>query len=495
MWAGAGLRATPAAPLSFAFYLTLAKEAHVLTLLRHLGRRIATRATSATTSTEAGVSLIEVLVAMLIFAIIAVGVGYGLVTSLYLGNDARSRETAVNLAAQEIDLARSASNVFVVLNLDTTVVQNGTTFTVHRATDWETTSGTDGNCGSGGGQLRYRRVNVTVTWDSMRATTPVVRADSALAPGSRINEPGLGTILVSVLTASGRGAAGVTISAVPGLVPNGAAPLSEAPAATDAQGCSYILKVKPGTYTVSALRPNFIDKNQASISTATAGVVAGGATSVAFVYDLAGTVTAHYGTNYPSGSTLLPTNLSTTFRSTYQDYAPVNATNAPSQAFRLYPFSAGYEVFAGSFIAVTPTTPGCISVDPTAWTTPAADGAIGTRVAPVATLPGGTATVDVPLGVLSVAGLGGQYLRAVSTTAPVGTYDPGCGATMTFDFGQLPLDAATQIGLPYGSWTFFFGASSALQVIPVPALSLVMLTRGSAAAGVVTLDPRTVVAP
>jgi prepilin-type N-terminal cleavage/methylation domain-containing protein len=444
---------------------------------------------------DAGITLIEVLIAMMIFAIIAVGVAYGLITALYLGNDARSRETAVNLAAQEIDLARTSSDVFAVLSRDTTVVQNGTTFTVHRATAWETTSGADGNCGSGGGQLRYRRVNVSVTWDSMRATTPAVRADSALAPGSRINDPDLGTILVSVLTASGGGAAGVTISAVPGAIPNGAAALTEAPAATDSAGCSYVLKVKPGTYKVSASRSNFIDKDQAVISTATAGVVAGGATSVSFVYDLAGSITVNYGTNYTSGATLLPTNLSTTFRSTYQDYARVNATNAPAQTFQLHPFSAGYEVLAGTYIAATPTTPGCISVDPTAWATPAADGAIGTRVAPVATLPGGSANVDVSLGVLSVAGLGDQYLRAVSATAPVGTYDPGCGDVMSFDFGKLPSGATTQIGLPYGSWKLFYGSTITTATTPVPDPSVLLLTRGVFSAGVVTLDPRMVVAP
>ncbi|TFD06672.1 type II secretion system protein [Cryobacterium sp. TMT1-66-1] len=479
-----------AARLRLTLDLILAKEAHVNTLLRHLDRRLATNSNA-----EAGISLIEVLVAMLIFAIIAVGVGYGIVTSLYLSNDARSRESAVNLAAQEIDLARSAPNVFEVLARTSTVVQNGTTFSVHRSTDWETSTGADGNCGSGGGQLRYRRVNVTVTWDSMRATTPVVRADSALAPGSRINDPALGTILVSVLTASGSGAAGVAISAVPNAVPNGAQTLSVAPPATDAQGCSYLLKVKPGTYDVTVSYPNFVNKDQATTSTQTVGVAAGGAASVAFAYDLAGIVTARYGTNVTSGSTLLPSNLSTTFRSTYKPYVAVNATNANVQTFRLHPFAAGYEAFAGSFIAATPSTPGCVSVDPAAWTTPAADGAIGTAVAPVATLPGGGANVDVPLGAFTVAGLAGQYLLAVSQPAGVAAGDPGCALGTTFSFGPLPAGASAQLGLPFGSFALFSGASSATTMAPVPASNLALLTRGSIAGSVVTLDPRLVVAP
>jgi hypothetical protein len=262
------------------------------------------------------------------------------------------------------------------------------------------------------------------------------------------------------------------------------------PAATDTEGCSYLLKVQPGTYDVTVSRPNFVDKDQATSGAQTVGVAAGGAASVAFAYDLAGTVTARYGTNFTSGSTLLPNNLSTTFRSTYQPYTAVNASNANEQTFRLHPF--GYEVFAGRFIAATPSAPGCLSVDPAAWTTPAADGAIGTAVASVATLPGGNATVDVPLGVLTVTGLPGQFLRAESTTAPAGSGDPGCGAPMSYTFGLLPGGTTTQLGLPFGSWTLFSGAASGSETTPVPATSLAVLTRGVAAGGVVTLDPRAV---
>ncbi|WP_161498851.1 type IV pilus modification PilV family protein [Cryobacterium aureum] len=470
----------------------------MLALLRHLGRRIT--AADDTANAEAGISLIEVLVAMLIFAIIAVGVGYGIVTSLYLSNDARSRQVATNLAAQEIDLARSSGDVFSVLDHDSTVVQNGTTFTVRRATAWETTTGVDGNCGSGGGQLRYRHLNVTVTWNSMRASTPAVRADSALAPGSRINDPTLGTILVSVLTAAGSGAAGVAISAVPNAVPNGAQTLSVAPPATDAQGCSYLLKVKPGTYDVSAFRPDYVDKNQATIPVRTVGVAAGAAASVSFAYDLAGTLTATYGTNVSTGTTLLPSDLHTTWRSTYAAYTPRNASTVTTQTFRLHPFASGYQVFAGTYVAPTPAVPatlatqGCVSVDPAAWTTPAADGAIGPAAPQVATLPGGAASVNVPLGVFTVTGLAGQYLRAVSQPAGIAPGDPGCALGTVYTFGPLPVGATAQLGLPFGSFTLFSGITSGTQTIPVIASTVTLQTRGSSGA-VLTLDPRTVVTP
>jgi type II secretory pathway pseudopilin PulG len=446
---------------------------------------------------DEGITLIEVLVAMMVFAIIAVGVAYGLITALYLGNDARSRETATNLAAQEIDLARATSDVFAVVDNDKTVVQNGTTFRLQRVTSWITTTNPDGICGSGGGQLRYKRVNVTVTWDSMRASTRPVRADSALAPGTKLNDPAFGTILVSVLTAAGTGASGVAVSAVPASIPNGAATLTVAPVATDAQGCSYVLKVKPGNYAVSIARSNYLDRGQSATPATTVSVMAGGAASVSFSYDLAQTITANYAPGFLAGTLLIPSNLDTTFRSSYGLYTPGAVTNATSVAFRLHPFGAGYEVFAGKYVAASSTSAGCLSVDPAEWITPAADGAIGSPAPRVGTVPGGAASVNMRMGVVMVSGLSGKYLRAVSQTGAATTGDPGCAVAASYTFGLLPAGLQAQIALPFGSWNLYSGDTATSQTVAVPAAQLTVVSRGGpvAADGIVTLDPRMVVLP
>jgi hypothetical protein len=428
---------------------------------------------------------------MMVFAVIAVSVAYSLTLALALVNDARSREVAANLAAQELDLDNAAADVFTLVDTDKTIVVNQTTFHLHRDVNWITSTGVDANCGSGGGQLQYKRLNVSVTWDGMRSITAPVHSDTVVAPGNKINDPTLGTILVSVLTASGNGSSGVTVTAIPSVPPNGAVPVTDVPDPTDAQGCSYVLKVVPGNYDVKISRANSIEADQGATRTKTVGVGAGAAASVAFQYDLPATFTAKYGANFTSGSTLIPNNMDTTVRSTYGVYTTAATTNSLSRVITLHPFTAGYEPIAGAYIAPAGTAPTCLSPDPARWITPALDGAIGHTPYAVSALPGGAADLPVPMGIAAVTGLSGKYLKAVSqATAPL-TGDPGCNTTMTYTFGALG-SGNQQIGLPYGSWLLYWGTSSSQNTL-VPATSLTVLNRGVVAStGVVTFDPRTV---
>ncbi|TFD30535.1 type IV pilus modification PilV family protein [Cryobacterium cryoconiti] len=432
------------------------------------------------------------MVAMMVFAMIAVSVAYALTLSLSMGSDNRSREAAANLAAQEIDLNRAVEDVFTLVDADKTTTMNGTTFYLHRETNWVTSTSADATCGSGGGQLKFKRVNVSVTWDGMRASTLPVRADTVIAPGTRINDPMLGTILVSVLSASGAGNAGVTVTATPASPAAGAVALTETPDPTDAQGCSYILKVAPGNYNVSVSRANSADVNQKPTPVTFVGVGAGSAASVAFQYDLSGAFTVNYASNAAAGTTQIPTNLDTTFKSTYPLYTPAASNNALSKVFPLHPFTSGYEIFSGKYVAPSASSPGCLSPNPAEWTLPGVGGAVGQAVPAAATVAGGTVATGVPMGVLTVSGLNGQYLKAVSQAHAPGTGPAGCAGTMTYTFGKLTSNAAS-IALPYGAWQLFSGGS-ATQTTPV-LVGLTTSAPSSAVAGLVTLDPRVVVAP
>jgi hypothetical protein len=93
------------------------------------------------------------------------------------------------------------------------------------------------------------------------------------------------------------------------------------------------------------------------------------------------------------------------------------------------------------------------------------------------------------MGVLSVTGATGRYLTAIAQTSAPGTGDPGCTVPATYSFG-LVTAATVQIGLPYGSWKFTMGLLATGPTVPVPEAGLSVLTRGTAAGGVVTLDPR-----
>ncbi|MCW5945112.1 MAG: prepilin-type N-terminal cleavage/methylation domain-containing protein, partial [Cryobacterium sp.] len=219
--------------------------------MKFIRRRLATRVS------DAGFGIIEIIVAMLVFAIIATGIAYTMVASLDLTRDSTAREQAANLAAQEIDLARSIDNLFNLQSKTTTTTINGTTFTITRTAKWVSDPNVDQRCGIGGGILRYKRVNVTVGWVGMTSLLPPVHADTLIDPGVRINDPDLGTVLISVTDSSGNGVSGVSVQVTPSTPANGATSLDAQPDATDSEGCTYALKVQPGNYDVTVSKSGY----------------------------------------------------------------------------------------------------------------------------------------------------------------------------------------------------------------------------------------------
>lgn len=435
---------------------------------------------------DVGMTLVELMAALLIFAIVSTGIIYTMLSVLQVTRDTRARQVAANLAAEEIDLTRDTADLFALVDADRDVTINGDTFHVHRDTQWVSDPGLDFTCGgtSGGtgAPLRYKRVNITVTWDNMRPGTEPVRSDTVIDPDERINDPAKGTILVSVLDATGLGVSGVTVSASPSP--------GSAVQPTDAQGCTYILKVAPATYTVTASSAGYRSGDQATSASQTVSVVAGQSVSVGFLYARAGTFTANLAAGYtpPPGVTLrIPTDLQTTFWNTYGLYpqTPSAGGGTRTQTFPLHPYPSGYQAFAGI----------CDLADPGQWPEEAAPGGTlrGVRVEPAAALPGGTATIDVPMGIVTIAGGGsGQYLRAVST-------DAGC--TATYKFGAVLSAAPTTIALPYGTWQLQRASSATGTWANVPASALSVPTpavptaTAIAPTGTVTFDPRVVTTP
>ncbi|MEB0002152.1 prepilin-type N-terminal cleavage/methylation domain-containing protein [Cryobacterium sp. RTC2.1] len=449
-------------------------------------------------SDTSGFSLVEVLVAMMVFAVVALGVAFGIVTSLVFTKETRSREVATNLASQEIDLDRSFNDIFAVVDAPPwDQVVNGTTFHVARTTSWVSEDDSTKVCGSGGGTLQYKRINISVTWDGQSAATPAVQADTLIAPNSRINDPALGTIIVSVKSASGAGTQGVSVTVTPNaIVPNTAVALaSPTLPVTDAQGCTFALRVSPGKYDVKITKTNYVDINQNSTVTKLADVVAGGAAAPPFDFDNSARFDLDFASNYTSGNPVQPTNLDTTFISTVGGVY-VTQLGVATSAY-LFPFSGGYAALAGAYVAPVGSAPSCLNVDSAMWTTPAADGAVGQALPTSAAAPGGNVPTNIPMGVLTVNGLtANNFVTAVGQSAPLGSGDPGCGIHAIYKFPKLT-SSTTTIDLPFGSWTLYTGttAGSTTTVIPATAARMVLLTRGilTPLSSIVTLDPRLVV--
>lgn len=450
-------------------------------------RRMLDRARS-----DDGMSLIEVIVAMLVFAVISLGVAYSTVTIIKMTNDTRSRQVATNLATSQIDYARGLQDPFLVTNDEIVTTIGQRTYTLTQTVSWVDAGGNDVGCGTGTGVMQSKRVNVTVRWDNMLSTTPAVRVDTLISPDDRINDPNLGTIRISVLGVAGTGMAnvGVTISPT-----SGGAALKDQPAPTNSDGCSFALKVTPGTYSVTINRSNSVDTNQATSPSKSVTVVAGGSIAALFQYDYAAT----FGLTYSAASgALLPTDLDTTFLSTYGAY--VSSGGAKTQVL-LHPVPSGYAGVAGKYIAPIPNgNQGCINVDPAAWPAGTVNGKAlnaGVRMDNVAAAPQGSASMTIPLGSMTVTVPSNSYLFAVSTAGPSGSGDPGCAAAPTYSFGKL--SGAKTIALPYGSWVLYYGAyANGSGKLPVPAsnVGLVGGLLGSVTSilgggATVTLDPRT----
>jgi type II secretory pathway pseudopilin PulG len=450
---------------------------------------------------EGGIGIIEVIVALGIFMIVSIGIAYSAISSLRLAADSESREVAANLAASEIDNARAAADPLDLFNNIRIVTVDGLDYTISRTTGWVSATGTSSGCGTGTGALQYKQVDVKVTWPTRLERTSPVRSNTLIAPVSRLNDPSLGTILVSALAAAGTGSSGIPVTVT--RVSGGAAVTMDP---TDFDGCSYAFQVTPGTYNIKLSKNNYISSSQETSPTTSVTVTAGGTVSAAFSYDNQAKFNLKYASNVPSATPLFPSNLDTTFVSTYGVYK----TTGVSSSINLHPFSSGYSAIAGKYLAPVAATPplaaipGCLSPDPSSWaegTVGGVDLAAGQDSPSVAAAPGQTVALDIPMGVFSFkytgyTGSQDRYLVATSVTPPSNSGDPGCETGMVYNFTQkLATNNSTSytIALPYGSWslkTSTSATSSANAVAVTDVLIGGLLGYPTANASTFTLDPR-----
>jgi hypothetical protein len=448
-------------------------------------------------SREDGISIIEVLAATLIFLMLSVGVAQATVTAIRLAGDQRHRITALSLAASEIDLVRSMTNPFDVLTRTPPLVRtiDGLDYTIHRTTSWVSGTGLDIPCGAGGtGNLQYKRVNVRVTWEGQLEPVAPVSSDTILAPDGRINDPERGTIIVAATRADGTGAAGVSVNISPN--GSGAVALDAQPDPTNAEGCTYALQVTPGTYTVALSRANYVDSNQQSTASTTVTVEAGKTINTPFTYDAAAT----FGVTFAGGvAASRATNFNVSYVNTYGIYQPPLSSGATA---KLFPWSSGYRAIGGDYVAPDGSgNGGCPVLDPSEWTSATVSGTVlgaGIGTDPVAAAPGGTATMDVPLGVVRINDLRrDRYVTAVNVGAPAVPGQPSCAEHVDLTFSRISSSGSSEdryILLPYGTWRLYTGTSSGSKSSSVSGSDIVPLTNvvttGMVTGNQVTVDPR-----
>ena len=442
--------------------------------MNRLRRRLVARAVN-----DDGFTLIEVVVAMVIFTIISTGVLYTMMTLLSITRDSRSRQVAANLAAEEIDLARDINDVFDITFKQRDRTLNGDTYHVERTSAWVYSSGVTAACGAGTGALRYKFVQIEVTWTGMRSPDNPIRSETLINPNERINDPDLGTLIVSVRTASGAGVGNVPVKATP-------AAGSVLSAVTDSDGCAFLLGVNPGAYTVSISSPSggtYVDVQENPTPTQPATVVKASSVSTIFTYDIAGTLRA----TFLSAGTTIPLNMPASLLSTRDPNVKTSSSASNPRTIGVFPWTDGSSVVAGD-------AKNCFAADPGLWS---AYGTLadGDRPEAVAVESGGTENAAVPMIPITVTGMAtsgnGRYLVARSQSA-AGNGQPTCATTQVYRFA--PATATTMnIALPYGTWILYKGNDASFNPPGTGTKLTTQVTVGAGgtnASGTITLDPR-----
>ena len=169
-------------------------------------------------SDDQGFSLIEVVVAMVIFAVMVAATLGILVNTLDITRDSSHRVIAANLATKQIEAARSQLAVDIpdgsTSRIETVA---GTDFTITQDASYVLSGSDESLCQNSGGELAYKLVTVTVEWPNMGSVQPV-RSDTvkAMGVGDEGLDEALGAIAVGVTDATGDPVAGIMVTLTPG---------------------------------------------------------------------------------------------------------------------------------------------------------------------------------------------------------------------------------------------------------------------------------------
>jgi prepilin-type N-terminal cleavage/methylation domain-containing protein len=412
---------------------------------------------------ESGFTMVELVMAMLIFGLVITGLTAMMSTSLNLTRGNRDRSVGANLASQEMDIIRTTDFAALAIGVTTsTEAVAGITYTITRTTKWVTQSGVSGTCGAtAGSTLRYLSIVVAVSWPNMGGIVPVSSA-TILAP-----PPGTGSIEARVLDRSGQPVSNVTVTATN-------SDNEVITKTTGSDGCAFFSALEPDTFTVVASRNGFVDKQGSAAPSQTVDVYTGGIYGVQFDYDQAATINL----TLQAISGTIPTAVSNaTVTLMNAGLLPVGkksftGTTTSRSIGSLFPFSSGYEAWLGT----------CLDADPGAT-------ALLVNVTPGAASAG---TVLLPRITVQTRNLSNAARPNVAITA-THVADSGCGSGETYALGSTNASGnfASPAALPYGLWTITAagqsGSTTCTGGTPTGQCRVTLVGGGSGATSIPTL--------
>ena len=440
---------------------------------------------------DAGFTLIEVMAAIVVFALVALAGTSMILNSISISKDTRNRTQAASVAAQKLEVVRNASTQSCWVepvaagcaltlsdtgNTTTTQAVAGQTFTVVQALSWLAKAAPTGSCdaptqGGNSAVQPVLLVQESVTWPAMGGRKPVTAATEIAPPVGQFTG-NTGGISVKILDH-----AAAPVVDIPVTVTQGG---STTNLVSNADGCTFAAYLAPGTYAVTLAKSGYVDNQNLATSTQQVTVTSGAISTATFYFDRAAQINVGYATGSLPAATNLP---ATVYNSGLSGLGTVSFPPNITSLTPLYPYPA-YGIWAGH----------CPEADPSAVdasNNPLYPGASETQVPTIA---GGTTTASVPLYPLSVqvVGVGGVPVSGavVTLTETAGSAKTACTAPFnTYGLANSGASGTSATAVPLGHFTVTatFGArTGTANVFVTPSGTTATVTMSVRGAGVGT---------
>ena len=333
---------------------------------------------------QRGYLLIEVVVGAMLLVVIGLGIFSGLDGASNASGRNRSRSTAAFLAQQDQERLRTMSasqlNAYAKTPSSQSVTVGGIAYSVTSKVSYANDTNADASCTSGAPVVSYVRITSTVT-DPRGRNKPVV-VDSLVSPHADEQAAATVQVLGGDLTTG---------------VPNIPVSLVENPSLnddTDANGCVQYAFLTGTDYHVTVFKSGYVDKdgNASTYTNYPISVVQGSSSVTQLPYAPAMAIRADFKNSQATtavngrGFTIVNAGLSGNQTKTYQtgtgtgDTTPYTTLSTPTG---LFPFSDGYQVYAGACSAAAPPSGSQYVVT----ASPPASGSLATIALPMSTVP------------------------------------------------------------------------------------------------------------
>jgi prepilin-type N-terminal cleavage/methylation domain-containing protein len=390
-----------------------------------------------------GFTIIELMVAITVFALLMAAAALGMNGALNLTRNNRQRAVAANLAATQVDniQATDFSNINIGYS-QTTQAVDGVNYTINVNTEWVGPQTLTSDCAGGSNaNPAYLRASISVSWDNMGGTLPV-QDQTLVTPPVGTFDSNSGNIGILVLDRSAAPENNIPVTI------NG--PSGTDTVFTTADGCAFFAYLDPGSYTVSLSSGGYVNDQNVANPTQTVAVVAGSTVQTQVNYDRAATLNL---TMVGGAGGAVPNNLPYTIFNTgllptgAKRISGAGLTGPNRTISSLYPYLSGYQVWAGSCLDADPQgqMPGGGAYYP---------GKVRDPALPVN--PGGATSgnINMPSLLVNVKKAGVPLAGATVLAVHAADTGNGCTAGQTWTLtGTTDVNGNILAALPYGLWT------------------------------------------